>query len=213
MVRRRKQHPGRVTFSRTLTDGTPGVLDHQDAHTVTVSRPAHLFEKTVMDVTTGADPATRRPGRPPPLPPPIREPSTATLEQPGFFDELDVLNTPAAFQPGTLTLVTVPAGADASNTSATGGGKGTGVVDVRNMTAAPGATVLIEFEITLATAIANDVLVTNQSALRINGAPFADSDDPNLNGAADPTVAGDEDPTVCGSPPRRSSASRRSRPT
>jgi hypothetical protein len=50
--------PGRVTFTRTLTDGTPGVLDHQDAHTVTVRRPAYLFEKTVMDVTTGANPAT-----------------------------------------------------------------------------------------------------------------------------------------------------------
>ncbi len=50
--------PNRVTFTRTLTDGTPGVLDHQDAHTVSVSRPAHLFEKTVVDVTTGADPAT-----------------------------------------------------------------------------------------------------------------------------------------------------------
>ena len=29
-------NPDRVTFTRTLTDGTPGTLDHEDAHTVTV---------------------------------------------------------------------------------------------------------------------------------------------------------------------------------
>ena len=197
--------PSRVTFTRTLTDGTPGVLDHQDAHTVTVRRPAYLFEKTVMDVTTGADPATTAsPGDRLRYRLRFVNQSTATLSNLSIFDELDARNTPAAFQPGTLALVTVPAGADASNTSATGGAKGTGVVDVRNITAAPGATVLLEFEITLASAIANGALVTNQSALRINGAPFAISDDPNVNGAADPTVAGDEDPTVVriASPPQ-----------
>ena len=50
--------PSRHTFTRTLTNGTVGTLDHEDAHTVTVAVPAFLFEKTVMDVTTGADPAT-----------------------------------------------------------------------------------------------------------------------------------------------------------
>ena len=181
------------------------MLDHQDAHTVTVRRPAYLFEKTVMDVTTGADPATTAsPGDRLRYRLRFVNQSTATLSNLSIFDELDARNTPAAFQPGTLALVTVPAGADTSNTSATGGAKGTGVVDVRSITAAPGATVLLEFEITLASAIANGALVTNQSALRINGAPFANSDDPNVNGAADPSVAGDEDPTVVriASPPQ-----------
>ena len=43
---------------RTLTDGTVGVLDHQDAHTVTTALPGYFFEKTVADLTTGANPAT-----------------------------------------------------------------------------------------------------------------------------------------------------------
>src|SRR4030095_3790085 len=39
----------RQTYARTLTDGTPGVLDHQDAHTVTVALSGYFFEKTVAD--------------------------------------------------------------------------------------------------------------------------------------------------------------------
>src|SRR5262249_27617709 len=131
--------PSRRAFTRTVTDGTVGTLDHEDAHTVTVSVPPFLFEKTVMDVTTGVDPATtaapadrlRYHVR-------IVNQSSTTLTDLGVYDVLDRLNSPAAFQAGTLTLITVPAGADASNTSATGGPKGTGVVDVRNLTVAPG---------------------------------------------------------------------------
>ena len=49
-------------------------------------------------------------------------------------------------QPGTLSVVTVPAGANANNTNATGGASGTGVLDVRNLTLAPsGGTAIIEF--------------------------------------------------------------------
>ena len=100
------------------------------------------------------------------------------------------------FAPGTLALITVPAGADTSNTSATGGAKGTGVVDVRNLTAAPGATVLIEFEITLASVIANGTLRHEPVAAADQRHAVRDSDDPNVNGPADPFVASDEDPTV-----------------
>ena len=59
MVQRRQRlAAAAATYTRTLTDGTVGVLDHEDAHTVTVGLPAFLFEKTVMNVTSGADPAT-----------------------------------------------------------------------------------------------------------------------------------------------------------
>ena len=188
--------PSRRTFTRTLTNGTVGTLDHEDAHTVTVGVPAFLFEKTVMDVTTGANPATTaNPGDRLRYSVRIVNQSAATLTNLGIYDEIDALNNPdAAFQPGTLALITVPAGADASNTSATGGAKGTGVVDVRNLSAAPGATVLVEFEITLESVIGNGTLVTNQSALRVNGTPL--SDDPNVNGPSDPFNPNDQDPTV-----------------
>jgi len=101
-----------------------------------------------------------------------------------------------AFVPGTLTLVTYPAGADISGTSSTGGTKGTGVIDIRNMNVATNSEVVIQFDVTLASILANGTVVSNQSTLRLtNGTVFATSDNPNVNGTASPDVAGDEDPT------------------
>ncbi len=186
----------RVTFTRTLTNGSPGVLDHEDAHTVTVDLRDYLFEKTVSNVTTGVSPATQAmPGDRLRYRLRLENRGTAPFDLFAIRDELDRLNTPAVFEPGTLTLVAVPAGADTSNTNATGGARGTGVLDVRNLSVAAGASVEIEFEVVLAAVIANGSYATNQSQLEIGGALFADSDDPNVNGAADPFVSGDEDPT------------------
>src|SRR5262249_51836412 len=44
----------RQGFTRTLTDGTPGVLDFQDAHTVTVLVPKLALTKQVSVVGGGA---------------------------------------------------------------------------------------------------------------------------------------------------------------
>ncbi|MEN8181383.1 MAG: hypothetical protein ABFS46_02485 [Myxococcota bacterium] len=154
------------------------------------------FEKAVANVTTGVDPATTAtPGDVLRYRLRLENLGNAPLNDLAFFDELDRLNDPAAFQAGTLQLITVPAGADSSNTSSTGGPRGTGVLDVRNLSLAANESLLVEFEITLASSIANGTLVTNQSQLLSQGVAFADSDDPNVNGASDPTVPGDEDPT------------------
>src|SRR5205085_8046217 len=48
----------RVSYTRTLTNGTPGILDHEDAHTVTVALSGFFFDKTVADLTSGTNPAT-----------------------------------------------------------------------------------------------------------------------------------------------------------
>ena len=48
----------RITDTRTLTDGTVGVLDHEDAHTVTVALFGYFFEKTVANLTSGVSPTT-----------------------------------------------------------------------------------------------------------------------------------------------------------
>ena len=53
----------RIGYSRTLTDGTPGTLDHEDEHTVEVGLFGWFFEKTVENLTTGVSPAiTAAPG-------------------------------------------------------------------------------------------------------------------------------------------------------
>jgi uncharacterized repeat protein (TIGR01451 family) len=187
----------RRTFTRTITDGTVGTLDFQDAHTIIVGLPNYLFEKTVTNVTTGQSPATQAsPGDRLRYQLRIENLGITQLDNLSIVDDLDRLNTPAAYQPGTLVVTTVPPGADASNSNPTGGTKGTGLLDVRNISVAAGASVVVEFEIVLAAVIANGTDVTNQSQLSIGGSPLAPSDDPNVSGPADPFVPGDEDPTV-----------------
>jgi uncharacterized repeat protein (TIGR01451 family) len=186
----------RQPYTRTLTDGTPAIADHQDPHTVNTALEGYFFEKTVADLTTGADPAaTATPG----------DTLRYTLRFRSFDqaisgfrirDVLGSLNPLAVYVPGSLNLVSYPAGADVSNTSATGGPNQAGVVDIRNLSVAVGGEVIVQFDVTLAASLANGTVITNQSRLLLaNGSTFAQSDDPNINGTADPLVAGDEDPT------------------
>ena len=181
---------------RTLTNGTVGTLDHEDAHTVTVALRGNTFEKTVANLSSGADPAaTAAPGDR--LRYTLRIATTSDpLVDARVFDELDALNGAPSFVPGSLDLVSWPAGAEVGSTSATGGARGTGVVDVRNVDVPPFGEAVIQFDVTLASTLAEGTVVANQSALRqADGSLVLPSDDPNVNGPASPIVDGDEDPT------------------
>jgi len=189
-------NPQRVATNKTVTNGTPGVQDHEDLWTVTTDLQGFFFDKTVADLTSGANPATTAaPGDT------LRYTLTfRTTDQaiPNFriFDELDALNAPPAFAAGTLTLVTVPPGANTASTSATGGANGTGVVDIRNLNLPVNSQLVVQFDITLRTPLPNGKVVSDQAVARLpNNTVIALSDDPNVNGIADPLVAGDEDPT------------------
>jgi len=185
------------TYSRTLTDGTVNTLDHEDAHNVVVFSPILIFEKYAVNITTGEDPATvATPGDLIRYGLRVENVSDTPLDGFSIVDELDKLNATALFQPGTLNVITVPAGADASNSDPNGGAAGTGLLDVRDLSlAGVGDGLLIEFEVVLAPVIANGSYVLNQSEVLFASFPVAVSDDPNLNGPADPNIAGDEDPT------------------
>ena len=185
------------TYSRVLTDGTVGVVDHEDAHIVYVFVPVLAFEKTVVNVSSGEDPATvATPGDTLRYSLRVENLSDTPLDGFGIVDEIDRLNGAPSFQPGTLNLITTPAGADVDNTNPAGGAAGTGLLDIRSLSlGALGDSVLIEFEAQLAPVIADASYVSNQSELLFAGLPVALSDDPNINGPADPNVAGDEDPT------------------
>ncbi len=189
-------NPNRQPESRTLTNGTVGIADWQDAHTVNTALTGFFFEKTVENLTSGANPAaTAAPGDTLRYTFRVRS-TTQALNGFRIFDEMDILNALPAFVPGTLTLVTVPAGADVTNTSSTGGASGTGVIDVRNLSVPVNSQLVIVFDITLAGNLTNGTVVTNQGELRLsNGTLFTVSDDPNVNGTSDPLVSGDEDPT------------------
>ena len=189
-------NPSRVRYARTLTDGTVGIGDHEDAHTVTVDLLVLRFDKTVANVTRGTNPATlASPGETLRYTFRVENLGTVAINAFSFVDELDERNATPAFAPGTLNLITVPAGADVTNTNAAGGAAGTGLLDVRNLSIDVGEVGLLEFEITLAPVLADAGYVENQGGLLIGTYVLALSDDPNVNGVADPNVAGDEDPT------------------
>jgi uncharacterized repeat protein (TIGR01451 family) len=189
-------NPDRLPYSRSLTDGTVGTLDHEDAHTVTVALTGFFFDKTVANLTSGVDPTTTAaPGDTLRYTLRFRTTDQALVDF-SIFDELDDLNVQPAFVPGTLALVTVPVGADITATSSTGGSAGTGVIDIGDLNLSTAGEVLIQFDITLASTLTNGTVVANQSTLRLdNGTTFSLSDDPNVNGTADPDIPGDEDPT------------------
>ena len=184
------------TYSRTVTDGTVGTLDHEDAHTAVVFSPILIFDKYAVNVTSGEDPATvATPGDT--IRYGLRVENTTDTPLDGFsiVDELDSLNAIPMFVPGTLNVITLPAGAT-DNSDPSGGAAGTGLIDVAGLSLAGiGDSILIEFEVELQPVIANDSFVYNQSQANFSGFPVAISDDPNVNGPADPNVAGDEDPT------------------
>ena len=184
------------TYTRTVTDGTVGTLDHEDAHTAVAFTPLLSFEKYAVNVTSGEDPATvATPGDTIRYSLRVENLSDTPLDGFRIVDELDRLNTPPMFQAGTLTVNNIPAGAT-DNSDANGGGAGTGLIDISDISLAGlGDAVQIEFEVVLQPVIADGSYVLNQSEASFAGFSVAISDDPNQNGAADPNVAGDEDPT------------------
>src|SRR2546425_6593877 len=142
-------NPQRVATNHILTNGTPGVQDHEDAWTVTTDLQGVFFDKTVQDLTSGANPATTAaPGDT--LRYTLR---FQTTDQPlanfRIDDVMDALNAVPAFAAGTLTLVSVPPGADVTNTNSNGGPSRTGALDVRNLSLPLGSQFQIVFDITL----------------------------------------------------------------
>ena len=177
----------RIEVNRVLTDGTVGVDDHEDAHSLAVLLSGYFFEKTVRDITTGMDPArTAVPGDV--LHYTLRLQATDS----SFTDAMFRDQLPADFVPGSLTFNSLPAGA-VNNSDPT-----TGLIDIRNIDLAAGSEVRVEFNVTLLSTLAHGHLVINQAKLLSNTAQFlADSDDPTVNGQADPDPAvDDEDPTI-----------------
>jgi len=179
------------TVTGPLTNGTPGVLDNQDAFTVTTQAPLLTFTKTVQNATTGQSGANARPGDTLQYTLTVRNVGTLGAANFTLTDDLDKLNSSAMFAPGTVKLLAVPAGANSSLTSATGGSRGTGLVSIGNLSVAPqgqpGDTLVIQFQATLAPVIDSRSLVLNQAQIGSPLMPSQLSDDPSIAGTADPT--------------------------
>ena len=185
-------NPDRISFNRSVTNGTPGVLDHQDNHQLLVDITGYFFEKTVQNLTSGANPAaTATPGDMLRYTLTLRTTDSA-LNDFTFYDDLTTLNAAGVFAPSSLQLVgsTIPGGADTSGTN-----PAAGIVSVGNLSVPANDSLSISFDVELTGSIANGTLIRNQSQLQSVTANLV-SDDPNVNGVADPNLAGDEDITT-----------------
>jgi uncharacterized repeat protein (TIGR01451 family)/fimbrial isopeptide formation D2 family protein len=179
-------NPDRLGYSDSLTDGTPGVLDFQDNETVTTALSGYYFQKTVENLTSGANPAT------------TAAPGDKLRYRLRLFNVDETINgitisdllDPNSFDLNSFTMAVSPVDATHSFEAATG------LLEISGNGAplgvAEGEELVIEFEITLKTTIANGTAVDNQATLSANaGALSAASDDPYLNGIAPPGAPAD----------------------
>jgi uncharacterized repeat protein (TIGR01451 family)/fimbrial isopeptide formation D2 family protein len=152
------------------------------------------FIKSVINDTTGGDGATASPGDLLRYRLQIVNTGTQNLADLAIVDEIQSLQpaAPMLFVPGSLTLdlSTVPPGADTTGTNPTGGAKGTGIVDIRDLSVPAGGTLTVEFTVRLAAVITSGTQVLNQADLMAAGQMLRKSDDD------DSSLTGDDDPTV-----------------
>ncbi|MBN2428043.1 MAG: DUF11 domain-containing protein [Deltaproteobacteria bacterium] len=154
--------------------------------TTTGVAPEMVFQKTVINETTGADPGpTASPGDVLRYRLHIENISTAA-GQFNLTDEIDQLNASPLFVPGTLTIVTPPpSGTD--NSDPLGGAAGTGLVSFTGLSLDGGDFMTIEFTVQLAAVIPSGTEVLNQGSLLLVDLGTVLSDDPNLGGDDNPT--------------------------
>jgi len=182
------------TYTGLLTDGTEGTPDEQGAHTVLTEFPVLVFQKSVINVTTGQNPgADASPGDTLRYTLDVQNTSSFGLSSFTLVDDLDAINASAMFAADSLKIISVPALAVTSNTDRTGGSKGSGLLEVSNLSldAQGGAndSLQIIFEVTLVPVIDSGTVVLNQASLRSFGIDIGSSD------SADPALTGPEDPT------------------
>ena len=188
------------TYQNTLTNGTPGVLDFQDAHSLTTESPVLEFRQSVINVTTGQNPGSNaRPGDLLRYTVTLRNVSPLAVSNATLTDELDRLDATAMFVPGSLRIVSASTGVT-SGSNPNGGAKGTGLLNVGSINIAaagsPGDAMTVVYEVRLVPVITSGTLVRNQAQLSSATSPTLNSDDPNVNGPDNPAVLGDEDPTL-----------------
>jgi uncharacterized repeat protein (TIGR01451 family)/fimbrial isopeptide formation D2 family protein len=155
---------GPSNYERDGSDGIGGLNDYFAGPTsVTIMTELSVpIVKSVVNVTTGQDPgANAEPGDTLRYTIVLTNQSIVPLNNASVVDELD-----AHFAPDSLQLI-IDAGADTTNTDATGGANGTGIVDIRNLTLAVNDSVTIVFEAMLAPSIPNGTAVLNQALLTV----------------------------------------------
>jgi len=177
------------TYNNTLGDAAAAKAsntDFQDAWTLTTAAPALIFSKDVYDVTTSASGTTARPGDVLRYTITIQNGSAVDATNISFVDDLDNLNTAARFVANTLTVNTSTLAAGFTNTSnATGGSKGTGIVQLSGLNVPANSSISFTFTAQLVPVINNGTVVLNQASISGNAIDPQVSDDPNTTTTPD----------------------------
>ena len=185
---------GVLQFTRTISDGTTAVIDHQDAVTVTAEAPTVNVQKTVVNVTTGDDPGVNAtPGDV------LRYSIIVSVPAASPLDANNVIITDAI--PANATYITdsvllnglpvgqpdagispLIAGVEVSSSSQTPPlpSTGTGVILI-------GESATLTFDVQLDSVIDSGTVISNQATATIPGSVSVLSDDPLLAGISDPT--------------------------
>jgi len=180
----------RRQYDRTLTDGTPGVLDFQDSETVTTALSGYYFEKTVEDLNTGVFPATTA------APGDRLRYRVRLFNVDQTIDGITIRDVvdPNSFDLNSFSMVTPPP-AEATYSF----NSGTGLLEIIGnpppLSVDNGGELVFEFEITLLSTIINGTAVSNQATLSATGIT-TESDDPYVNGVHPLDDPNPPDPTV-----------------
>ncbi len=213
-------YTGRREYDRTLTNGTPGVLDFQDAYTVTSAVVGYYLLKSVQDLTTGANPATVAfPGDTLRYTLQLQNFNIPPLNNITISDDPGALNASAVFVPGSLSLVagssTFPPTATVT-VNPTGGTNDEGLITITNLNLPSNTQYQIQFDITLASALTNGTNATNQASISgttSSGNVSGVSDDPYINGPALLGTTSDPTPVTIQAPGALSKANTQSTAT
>lgn len=182
------------SYTKVLSDGTPAVDDHEDSKIITAALNGYFFQKTVVNETTGQNPATSA------------APGDTLIYKLRFFnlnlpvnkvnisDQLDL----TSFDLNTFSVITLPTGGGAITTSPVSNG---GLLEIGglfggDLNIAANSEVLMEFRIDLLPTLTNGTVVSNHASLTaedpyyVGPAPIpfisVDSDNPFVNGISPP---------------------------
>ncbi len=148
------------------------------------------FELSVVNLTTSSAGNVAEPGDQLQYILSMTNTSTVDLSNLSISVDLDSLHSGNTqyFTANSLTIVSLPSGADASGTDSAGGSKGSGLLQVA-LDLPAGSNASIVFNVNLKAVITDGTVVLNQAQLNVDGyqIKLSDSDDSSLIGTENPT--------------------------
>jgi len=186
----------RLEYDKTLTNGTPGTPDFQDAYTINSATQGYFFLKSVEDLTTGTSSATTAfPGDRMRYTLQIQNFDIPPLNNIMITDDLGASNTSAVFLPGiSIVNSTLPAAATVTTCDSCGT-NGAPSITITGLGLGSNEQYQLQFDVALASPLTDGTHVSNQASLAgtdsANKVWSGVSDNPDVGGPALLSASGD----------------------